>query len=267
MFYFRSDFSSENLGVDRNLLCQRSPFVNRLCEQDPNKYSLKLPRDFRDAYQSIANYIEKDIVLVGPGKLEPDSREAVEHTDSMPSPCCFAEFYEMDDLANRSMDILRAHEYQCCGTLLGRHFRDTYENTRKGSKLRHYCAVATACFLSNAQDTVEHQAGSAAITNLFRLIPQFEHDVRKAQSNFRENIRAEKVDCNSDDNQFGPCEFHTHRRGGTCHLTGEITKGLDALTSLNDGIRDSEDNDTWSMTAVVGKVSLATPASMDISWS
>jgi hypothetical protein len=120
LFCFLSDFCADALVVNRSLLCRHSRFVNKLCEQAPTTTSLKLPRDFRNAYQAIIDYLENDVVPNGPACV--GSRpEAKQHAELILMLCYFAEFYEMDDLANRSIDALRFHEHQCSRSLVGRH--------------------------------------------------------------------------------------------------------------------------------------------------
>jgi hypothetical protein len=217
LFCFLSDFcaDADTLVVNRSLLCRHSWFVNKLCEQAPTTTSLKLPRDFRNAYQAIIDYLEDDVVPNGPACV--GSRpEAKQHAELILMLCYFAEFYEMDDLANRSIDALRFHEHQCSRSLVGRHFGEVYTNTRRGSKLRHYCALSTACFLFNGDGTAEEQG---TVNILFRGIPGFEDDVRAAQATVREKTRVPRPDCDSPENHFGRCEFHNHRVGDTSEIS------------------------------------------------
>jgi hypothetical protein len=187
--------------------------MNRICDRDPTFYSFDVPRYFRSAVQNLIKYLEEDIIPAAPGQVEPGSPEALQYTELILSLCCFAEFLEIDDLANRSMDALRCHEYQCGGSLLGQHLQDLYANTKKGSKLRHFIAVSAAYFLCNAQDTVEHRAARAAISRFFESIPQFEHDILEAQSVFSEKLEVR------DEDPFPACEFHTHLPGDICHAS------------------------------------------------
>lgn len=173
-----------------------------------------MPRDFRKAHESIVRYLDDGAIPQGPGTTDGESPEAKEYTDLILALCCFADFYQMDDLANRSLDALRTHEFRCGGTLVGRHFQIVYSNTTRSSKIRHYCAVATGSFLSKFEATAEIPK---EIPHLFKQFPDFEHDVREAQATFPRDVLAFDPDFESHDNPFGPCEFHTHRPGDICH--------------------------------------------------
>jgi hypothetical protein len=122
--------------------------------------------------------------------VEPDSPEALHYTELILSLCCFAEYLEIDDLADRCVDALRCHEHACGGSLLGRHLQEVYTHTERKSKLRHFIAVSAADFLKNTQDTVEHQASRAAIFALCKSMPQFERDVGEARSVFGKKLEA-----------------------------------------------------------------------------
>jgi len=158
----------------------------------------------------------RDTVPEGPGCVNPDSVDARQFTETILLLCCFAETYEMDDLANRSMDALRLHEHQCSGSLVGRHIEEVYEHSGTSSKLRHYCALRIACFVWNAGNTGKL---SASLTDLLYRIPDLEGDVHAAQADLREKVRVQEPDCDSPENQFGTCEFHTHRKGDICHVS------------------------------------------------
>jgi hypothetical protein len=225
LFHFLSESGSYAFVVDQSLLCQRSRFINGLCGQNTSATSHKLPRDFRDIYGAIINYLKDDVIPSGPGPVNGESPEAKQYTELTLLLCYFAECYEIDDLANRSIDALRAHEYQCNRTLRGRHFGEVYTNTRLGSKLRHYCALSTACFISNGEGTDDERG---AVDVLLRGIPGFEDDVRAALAIFSEKTKAPKPDCDSPENHFGSCEFHTHHLGDICHV---------ALASIDEGRR------------------------------
>jgi hypothetical protein len=118
------------------------------------------------------------------------------------------------------MDALRSHEYQCGGSMLGRHFRFVYQNTTKDSKLRYYCSTATACFLSKHGEELP-----ASISELFAMFPDFKRDVCVAKATFPDNTLAHDPDSQTDDNPFGPCEFHTHRQGDICHAYARSGQG------------------------------------------
>ena len=207
-------FASDTLPLNRALLCRHSRIVRKLLEQRPSATSLQLSRDYYNAFQSIFDYVEQGTVPFAPGCVDPDDVEARRYMDVMLLLCCFAETYEMDDLANRSMDALRSHEYQCQGSLIGRHIEEIYQHTAAGSRLRHYCALRTACFIWNAGDS---EKVSASLNDLLHRIPDFGGDVRIAQSTIR-RAQVQTPDCDSPDNHFGVCEFHTHRNGDICHV-------------------------------------------------
>jgi hypothetical protein len=149
--------------------------------------------------------------------VEPDSPEALHYTELILSLCCFAEYLEIDDLADRCVDALRCHEHACGGSLLGRHLQEVYTHTERKSKLRHFIAVSAADFLKNTQDTVEHQASRAAIFALCKSMPQFERDVGEARSVFGKKLEAR--DKNLDQDIFPACEFHSHEPSGNCHTS------------------------------------------------
>ena len=65
-----------------------------------------LCRDYRHAYQGIIDYMERDTIPVGPGPVDTDSPLARQYTELILLLDCFAETYEMNDLANRSIDAL-----------------------------------------------------------------------------------------------------------------------------------------------------------------
>lgn len=188
--------------------------MNRSCNQDPKLCSLDAPSYFRRAVQSIINYVEEGVIPAAPGQVEPDSPEALQYTELILSLCCFAEYLEIDDLADRSVDALRCHEHACGGSLLGRHLQEVYKHTKNKSKLRHFIAVSAAYFLTNTQDTVEHQASRTAIFKLYKSIPQFERDVGEAQSSFGKKLEVRDTDF--DGGVFPACEFHSHLPGDTC---------------------------------------------------
>jgi hypothetical protein len=122
----------------------------------------------------------------------------------------------MDDLANKTMDSLRPTSTIAVAASWVDIFDSYTRGTSQNSKLRYYCAAATASFLSGAGIGA---AQDAAITDLFSKFPDFEQDVRNVQDAFPTLTRAHDPDRQADDNPFGPCEFHTHRLGDVCHAS------------------------------------------------
>ncbi|KAN0111114.1 hypothetical protein V8E51_007501 [Hyaloscypha variabilis] len=73
--------------------------------------------------------------------------------------------------------------------------------------------------ISKRSMNIAEQAASFVTTALFGSLVLYGTLGILGNSDLREKVRVQEPDCDSPENQFGTCEFHTHRKGDICHVS------------------------------------------------
>jgi hypothetical protein len=200
-------------------MMDRSKIIREACEKDPEL------RDFNELdvdgiagiFQFGIDYVHDDVVPIGPGGLVGwRSKESDTWCLQMLRLYRFAIQYEMEDLADRTLDELQAHEYRCHGWLRMDWIRDVYQLSKPGSKLRLYCAAELYHAGMRVYNGVVEGPRVVNFNALVRdRYPGAVDDIRRIAKVYRRQGKGGKVDPR-DQKAFGICTFHTHPTDKVC---------------------------------------------------
>jgi hypothetical protein len=199
-------------------MMDRSRIVREACEKDPEL------RDFNEldvdgiaaSFQFVIDYVHDDVVPIGPGGLVGwRSKESDTWCLQMLRLYRFAIQYEMEDLADRTLDELQAHEYRCHGWLRMGWIQDVYQLSKPGSKLRLYCAAELYHAGMRVNNGVVEGPRVASFKTVRDRYPEAVDDLRRIAKVYKRQGKGGKVDPRNQ-KAFGICTFHTHPADKVC---------------------------------------------------
>ena len=218
--------------VHKKLICNQSPYFSSIYNTlspggDPvtethiTKYT--------QAFELLVDYLYRGSVPTGPQPPKPLAKSSAEeiaevnkHDRLIRELCSLAEKFGINDLANRALDELQNSNSRCEWRLNSRDIMAIYKNTCSGSKLRWYAACSTAFFLTDGPTGDGARDRFERIFGLRRAIPDLFPDVVRAHFENLHVLFDHAADPRErvEERGFGPCEFHVHDPGETCHSTG-----------------------------------------------
>lgn len=142
---------------------------------------------------------------------------------------CFAEACRLNDLANKTIDKIRAHEDSRGSKRLKPvdFIPDVYNRTSKGSQLRRYFASRAALIRATKWDTLQGIERRESIHMLCKALKAFRKDEEKIFNTITENGElqntADLVEAGA--TLFGGCHFHAHPDGDDCTTQKEHANG------------------------------------------
>jgi hypothetical protein len=238
-------------------MCWRSKVIREACEKDPTRSAFDVVDvlGFHNIFQSVVQYVHEDVVPIGPGGVVGwFSNEAQRYIEQMLRLYRFAIKYEMEDLADRTMDELQDHEKRCGGRLCISQIQEAYEGSGPGSKMRLYCAVGLYQWMISTKMNSAQRPRCRGFLILRHVFPEIEVDIYRAADMYEQKAMKEKVDYR-DRSSFGSCVFHTHKKGDSCSATdpgyAELRVGEPSTTVripiiITTGYEDSELEDDGS---------------------
>lgn len=186
-------------------------------------------------FQSVVQYVHDDVVPIGPGGVVGwYSKESQTYVQQMLRLYRFAIKYEMEDLADRTIDEIQAHEHRCNGSLRVGWIQEVYQTSEPGSKMRlHFAASlyhpgitmkmgAPRCVRTPQFKTIIRGPFPEAVDDIYRIGKVFERQSESIEG---------QVD-HRDQNAFGTCVFHLHPEGEICHALNPQV--LEARSFRND---------------------------------
>jgi hypothetical protein len=206
-----------------------SKVVREACEKDP-----KL-RDFNGLdvdgiagiFQTVVNFVHDDILPMGPGgHVECLSKEAQIYMQQMLRLYRFAIQYEMEDLADRTIDEIQAHERRCNGYPVMTWIQNVYNFSEPGSKVRLYCAASLYHSGIRIMRGLTHGCRASEFMSLRNSFPEAVDDIQRMEKVFqRESTWSNgKMVDHRDQEAFGACIFHLHPKGKICHATSPVVR-------------------------------------------
>jgi len=199
-------------------MCYHSKVIREACEKDPKQSEFEVNDvfGFAKVFQSVVEYVHDDIVPIGPGGVVGwFSKEARLYVDHMMRLYRFALKYQMEDLADRAMDELQAHEHRCGGYLTIAQIYEAYLTSPEDSKLRQYCATSFYQWATTRTIGPEHWPLCRGFMVLREDFPEVENDFHRAAMMHERKGLKQEVDYR-DRSTFGTCEFHTHKKRALC---------------------------------------------------
>jgi hypothetical protein len=185
---------------------------------------MHLPDNDVQSFDSLINFIYRNNLPTFPSDKYPGTDEGVDsYIYSILIPLLsMAEKFCLDALANKVMYAIQDIQSKYRQIFDADVLRNIYEGTGESSKLRMY---VTLCFLNyfvfESDNSVEEEEERKDLRELASAVPDFAADfvelLGKHVKVLRRSIPADPQ-RRDDEEGFGQCYFHIHRKGEKCHL-------------------------------------------------
>ncbi|KAE9372948.1 hypothetical protein N431DRAFT_340353 [Stipitochalara longipes BDJ] len=216
--------------VRRTSMMSCSRVVRDACQKDPELRDFNEPDvdDIAGVFLLVRQFVHDDVVPIGPGEVVGClSREATTYIHQMFRLYRFAIQYKMEELADRTIDEIQAHEFRCRGYLRMQWILDVYKSTPPESKLRLYCA---ASLYHSGIRSFEREFECHRASN-FKMVrdefPEVVDDIKRMAQVFRDRSTFSdglKIVDHRNQKAFGMCVFHLHPHGKVCHAGSRIAR-------------------------------------------
>ncbi|PMD32257.1 hypothetical protein L207DRAFT_640086 [Hyaloscypha variabilis F] len=216
--------------VRRTMMMYHSKVVREACKKDPELRDFNEPDidGISEVFPVVKQFVHEDVVPIGPGEVVGClSREATIYIHQMFRLYRFAVQYEMEDLADRTIDEIQSHEFRCRGYLRMQWILDVYKSTQPGSVLRLYCA---ASLYHSGIRTFDREFECHRASN-FKMVrdefPEVVDDIKRMAKVFHDRstfTEGFKIVDHRNQKAFGMCVFHLHSESKVCHVRSRIAR-------------------------------------------
>ncbi|KAG4424734.1 hypothetical protein IFR04_002082 [Cadophora malorum] len=211
--------------LHKKLLCSRSAYFNKAFNGGfkETEGTIYLPEDDPTAFDALVVFIYQNSLPLFPSKQFPANIEGCDcYADVLERIIFFADKLCINELANKSMDLMQDLEMEYSRLVNPERIANVYKRTGPKSKFRLYC-TATRCYDLRIYESERMER----VKKLAIEVPEFGADMLEFNSQYGPRIFGKtKFDPGIRDGEagLGRCFFHTHYPGEICHLTAELSE-------------------------------------------